>query len=62
MLQGFLPIAILIGIAYYVVLNRSRFGFDLRVSGQNPSAAKASGIDPKRMVMLTFLISAASPG
>ena len=62
MLQGFLPIAIVVGIAYYVVLNRSRFGFDLRVSGQNPSAAKASGINPKRMVLLTFLISGGIAG
>ena len=61
-LQGFLPIAILVGIGYYVVLNRSRFGFDLRVSGQNPSAAKASGINPKRMVLLTFLISGGVAG
>ena len=60
--QGFLPIAVIVGIAYYVVLNRSRFGFDLRVSGQNPAAAKASGINPKRMVLLTFLISGGIAG
>jgi general nucleoside transport system permease protein len=61
-LQGFLPIAILLGIAYHIVLNRSRFGFDLRVSGQNPAAAKASGVNPKRMVLLTFLISGGIAG
>jgi general nucleoside transport system permease protein len=61
-LQGFVPIAVLVGVAYYVVLNRSRFGFDLRVSGQNPTAAKAAGVDPKRMVMLTFLISGGVAG
>jgi simple sugar transport system permease protein len=61
-LQGFLPVAILVGVAYHVVLNRSRFGFDLRVSGQSPTAAKAAGIDPKRMVLLTFLISGAIAG
>lgn len=58
-LQGFLPVAVVVGVAYHVLLNRSRFGFDLRVSGENPSAAKASGIDPKRMVIITFLISGA---
>ncbi len=58
-LQGFLPFAIVVGVAYHVLLNRSRFGFDLRVSGENPSAAKAAGIDPKRMVIITFLISGA---
>jgi len=61
-LQGFLPIAILVGVAYHVLLNRSRFGFDLRVSGENPSAAKASGINPKRMVFLTFMISGGIAG
>jgi ABC-type uncharacterized transport system permease subunit len=61
-LQGFLPIAILVGVAYHIVLNRSRFGFDLRVSGQSPTAAKASGIDPKRMVLVTFLISGGVAG
>jgi len=58
-LQGFLPIAIAIGVGYYVLLNRSRFGFDLRVSGESPTAAKAAGINPKRMVVITFLISGA---
>lgn len=58
-LQGFLPIAVLVGIAYHVLLNRSRFGFDLRVSGVNPTAAKAAGIDPKRMVLVTMLMSGA---
>jgi ABC-type uncharacterized transport system permease subunit len=61
-LQGFLPIAILVGVGYHIVLNRSRFGFDLRVSGQSPTAAKASGIDPKRMVLVTFLISGGVAG
>lgn len=56
-LQGFLPIAIVVGIGYHVLLNRSRFGFDLRVSGENPTAAKAAGINPKRMVIITMLIS-----
>lgn len=58
-LQGFLPVALIVGVGYHILLNRSRFGFDLRVSGQSPTAAKASGIDPKRMVLITFLISGA---
>ncbi len=33
------PFAIVLGIAYYVLLNRSRFGYDLRLSGLNPDAA-----------------------
>jgi simple sugar transport system permease protein len=58
-LQGFLPFAVVVGIVYHVLLNRSRFGFDLRVSGESPTAAKAAGVNPKRMVIITFLISGA---
>ena len=47
-LRGFLPFAILLGIGYWLLLNRSRFGFDLRVSGANPAAARAAGVNPKR--------------
>jgi simple sugar transport system permease protein len=56
-LQGFLPFAVLVGIGYHILVNRSRFGFDLRISGESPTAAKAAGVDPKRMVVITFLIS-----
>lgn len=61
-LQGYVVIAILVGIGYYILLFRSRFGFDLRVSGENPSAAKSSGISPKRMVLLTIILSGAVAG
>ena len=41
-LQGFLIIAILIGIGYYMLVWKTRFGFDLRASGQNPGAATST--------------------
>jgi general nucleoside transport system permease protein len=56
-LHGFLIVAILVGIAFYVVLFKTRFGFELRASGMNPAAAKSSGVNPKRMVILTMLFS-----
>lgn len=61
-LQGYVVIAILVGIGYYVLLFRSRFGFDLRVSGENASAAKSSGVNPKRMVLTTIILSGAVAG
>lgn len=61
-LQGYVVIAVLVGIGYYILLFRSRFGFDLRVSGENPSAAKSSGINPKRMVLTTIILSGAVAG
>jgi simple sugar transport system permease protein len=61
-LQGYIVIAILVGIGYYVLLFRSRFGFELRVTGQNPAAAKASGVKPKRMILTTIILSGAIAG
>jgi simple sugar transport system permease protein len=59
---GFIVIAGLVGAGYWFLLGRTRFGFDLRASGLNPSAAVASGVDAKKMVILTMLISGAAAG
>jgi general nucleoside transport system permease protein len=59
---GLVILAVAVGIAYSVVLNRTRFGFDLRATGASPSAAIASGIDVRRMVMVAMLISGAVAG
>jgi ABC-type uncharacterized transport system permease subunit len=56
-LTGFLPFAIVIGIAFYVIIYRTRFGYDLRTSGKNPNAARASGVDPKAMILKTMVLS-----
>ncbi len=61
-LYGFLPFAIALGVGYYIVLFRSRFGYELRISGVNPSAARAAGVDPKRMVLITITVSGALAG
>lgn len=56
-LLGFLPFAIAIGIGYHLLLNRSRFGFELRLSGANPDAARSSGVNPNAMVFKTIILS-----
>jgi simple sugar transport system permease protein len=61
-LHGFLIIAIFLGVFYHYLVNRSRFGYDLRSSGVNPSAANASGVDPKKMIIRTMLISGGLAG
>lgn len=61
-MQGFLLVAIVIGIVYYLMVWRSRYGFELRASGINPDAARMSGVDPDRMVVQTMLISGAFAG
>jgi ABC-type uncharacterized transport system permease subunit len=61
-LLGFLPFAIAIGIGYHLQLNRSRFGYELRLSGINPAAARAAGVNPKAMVLKTIMLSGAVAG
>ena len=61
-LSGMLVVAILVGIAYHVLLNRTTFGFDLRSSGINPFAARAGGVPPKRMIVIAMLLSGAVAG
>jgi len=61
-LNPFILIAIAIGVFYWLLIWRSRFGFDLRASGSNPHAARASGIDAKRMTVIAMLISGGIAG
>ena len=59
---GFIVVAVLAGVAYSFVLGRTRFGFDLRATGRSESAAVASGVNVKRMVVITMLLSGAVAG
>jgi ABC-type uncharacterized transport system permease subunit len=59
---GFLSVAVALGVVFYVVVWRTRFGFDLRASGLNPFAARASGVDANAMVIKTMLISGGLAG
>ena len=61
-LYGFLLVAVVVGVVVAVLLKRTRFGFDLRATGLSASAASASGVDAKRMVITTMLISGAIAG
>jgi simple sugar transport system permease protein len=61
-LYGFLVVAVVAGIVISVLIKRTRFGFDLRASGLSPSAASASGVDARAMVIKTMLISGAVAG
>src|SRR3954452_15530957 len=61
-LYGFLLIALVVGVLVAVLLNRTRFGFDLRASGLSPSAASASGLNARGMVIKTMLLSGAVAG
>lgn len=61
-LFGFVFIAALIGVAYWVMLNRTRFGFELKASGESPTAATAGGVDARKMVLTAMLLSGGIAG
>ncbi|GAA2130714.1 ABC transporter permease [Kitasatospora kazusensis] len=61
-LWGFVLIAVLVGVLFQVVLTRTRFGYDLRATGRSETAAKASGVNVKRMVLTSMAVSGALAG
>jgi simple sugar transport system permease protein len=61
-LYGFLFVAVVVGAVVAVLIKRTRFGFDLRATGLSPSAATASGVDTRGMVIKTMLLSGAIAG
>lgn len=61
-IYGFIVISGLVGVLYWFVLSRTRFGFDLRATGSSEPAAVASGVDVKRMVLTSMLLSGAVAG
>lgn len=61
-LGGIVVVAVGVGVLYWLVVSRSRFGFDLKATGMSPSAATASGVDAKRMTLTVMLISGACAG
>ena len=54
---GMALVAVVAGVGYAVLLGRSRFGFELRATGASATAAVASGIDVRRMVVTAMIIS-----
>jgi ABC-type uncharacterized transport system permease subunit len=59
---GLLVLAVIAGVGYWFVIERTRFGFELRATGQNEAAAVASGVNVKRMVLISMLISGGLAG
>ncbi|GAA2884834.1 ABC transporter permease [Streptosporangium fragile] len=59
---GLIILAVVMGVLYHVLLNRTRFGFDLRATGRSESAAVASGVNVKRMVVIAMILSGAMAG
>ena len=61
-LYSFAFVAIAVGVLYWIVLNKSVFGFNLRATGMSFRAARASGVNAPRMVFITMALSGAIAG
>jgi len=59
---GFVIVAVLFGGGYWLLLGRTRFGFDLRATGHSETAAVASGVNVKKMVLISMLLSGGVAG
>jgi simple sugar transport system permease protein len=55
-------LAVLVGVGFWLLLNRTRLGFDLRATGLSASAAAASGVGAKKMVIIAMLLSGGVAG
>ena len=57
-----LPLSVVIAVLVWVVLEKTRFGYELRATGNNKNAAKYCGMAEKRNIILTLVISGALAG
>ena len=55
-------VAVLLITIFYVVLNKTRWGYEIRVIGENPEAARYSGIDIKKNIILVLMVSGGLAG
>ena len=55
-------IALLALVGFWVLIWRTRLGYEIRTVGQNPEAAHYAGINVPRVIMLTLAISGALAG
>jgi simple sugar transport system permease protein len=55
-------VALIAIVVYWFITARTTFGYEVRVIGQNPKAAKYAGIPIKRNILLVMLIAGAFAG
>ncbi len=54
-----IPLAILTAVLIYVILEKTKFGYELKATGFNKNAAKYCGMAEKRNIIVTLMISGA---
>lgn len=55
-------VAVLFVIIIYMILNKTTFGYELKACGKNPNASRYAGINEKRNIVLSMVISGALSG
>jgi simple sugar transport system permease protein len=61
-LYSLVALAAIVGVLYALMLSRTVFGFSIKATGMSESAAIASGISVKRMIVSAMLLSGAVAG
>lgn len=61
-LNGGIIIAVVVGILIFIVLEKTTFGFQLKTVGYNRDAARYAGVNDKRNIIYSLLISGAIAG
>ena len=57
-----IPLAVIMAIVVWVVLNKTMFGYELKATGNNYNAAKYAGMKENRNIILTMFIAGALAG
>lgn len=55
-------IAVLAGVLMYVIINRTKFGYELKACGLNREAARYAGINEKKSIVMSMIIAGALAG
>ncbi|MBR0090351.1 MAG: ABC transporter permease [Lachnospiraceae bacterium] len=51
-----IPLALLIAVALWIIMNKTVFGYELRATGLNKDAAKYAGMKEKKNIIITLVI------
>ena len=57
-----IPLAVIMAVVVWVILNKTKFGYELKATGSNYHAAKYAGMKENQNIILTMLIAGALAG
>ena len=57
-----IPLAVIMAVVVWIILNKTKFGYELKATGSNYHAAKYAGMKENQNIILTMLIAGALAG